>query len=153
MWVPIMKREFMNRMYGPANYYMGRVLSALLFYSIYPLIISSILFFCLGLNISFQNFILFVLTAVCMVNVSCCIGFLFGVMFYNNETARIVVNLLMNYFFCIAGGFVNISGLDVINRYLNYISPCRFTVEIFVRIFSSNGNWPDTDTLKRDEFL
>ena len=84
IWVPVMKRELMNKMYTTTTYYWGRVTSCILFQLVYPVLISSISFWFIGADITFVNFIMFVMNAVGVCLSGCSIGFLFGNTFDND---------------------------------------------------------------------
>jgi hypothetical protein len=51
-----MKRELANKMYNPTNYYLGRFLSNLLLQLCYPLCMTSILFFGIGIERTFETY-------------------------------------------------------------------------------------------------
>jgi hypothetical protein len=52
MQVPVFKRELMNKMYHPMIYYLARVTSGTLIQLIQPLIMTVVVFFGLGIEIS-----------------------------------------------------------------------------------------------------
>lgn len=88
LWVPIMKRELMNRMYSTTTYFYGRVASCIFFQLVYPLLITLICFWFLGIQLNFKNFCLFVLNGLGICFNGCAIGFLFGNLFENDENSR-----------------------------------------------------------------
>lgn len=88
IWVPVMKRELMNKMYTTTTYYWGRVLSCIMFQLVYPILVSTISFWFIGAKITFGNFILYVLNGIGVCISGCAIGFLFGNIFDNDESSR-----------------------------------------------------------------
>jgi len=78
-----LRRELMNRMYTPTAYYLARVSSGIIFQYIYPVILSTVVFWCYGIHITSLNFFLFMLNALGVVTSGCAIGFLCGVAFDN----------------------------------------------------------------------
>jgi ABC-type multidrug transport system permease subunit len=143
LWIPILRRELMNRMYTPTAYYFARVTSGILFQFIYPVILSSIIFWCYGVHISPQNFFMFLANACGIVTCGCAIGFFCGVAFSNDRIAMDFMNLLIQYTYLLGGGYGNNNSRDIVNKYLTYASPCRYGAEIYFRIFADNHIPPD----------
>ena len=151
-WVPVMKRELMNRMYSTSTYYWGRVTSCIIFQLVYPVLISSITFWFIGIDLTFWNFLMFVLNAVGVCLSGCSIGFLFGNTFDNDILCLQSAQMLNFYMFLLAGGWTNLNDLDKFNHAMSYLSPCRYSVEINMRIISDNnvpngGYYDDRDAL------
>ena len=109
MWVPIMKRELMNKMYSPTTYYFGRILSGLMFQLAYPAIISILSFWFYGIHLTAANFFMFFFNALGMTLNGCCIGYTIGILINLDENARIVVNLIALYLQALSGVFNNIN--------------------------------------------
>ena len=47
--------------------------------------------------------------------------------------------MLNFYMFLLAGGWTNLNDLDKFNHAMSYLSPCRYSVEINMRIMSDNN--------------
>jgi hypothetical protein len=148
LWVPVLRRELMNRMYSPSMYYWARVTSGIIFQFIYPLLVSFCLFWTLGITISVQNFFFFMINACGIVTCGCAVGFLFGVSFNNDQLALTFMTFFLQYTYLLGGGFSNNKTRDIVNQYLMYASPCRYGAENYFRIFA-DGNIPPDDTLER----
>jgi hypothetical protein len=62
--VPVFKREIMNKMYSPTVYFFARVTSGIIIQLFYPIAMSLIVFFGLGISETSENFFLWTFLAV-----------------------------------------------------------------------------------------
>jgi len=79
--VPVFKRETMNHMYGPNVYLATRLISNLIMMLCYPLLLTLIVYFGLGINKDAENFFLYLLTSALLCMLSVALGYLGGVLF------------------------------------------------------------------------
>ena len=54
--VPVFRRELMNKMYTPTVYYWARIISGVLLQVFYPIILTLVVYWGLGIDNSFWNF-------------------------------------------------------------------------------------------------
>ena len=140
LWVPILRRELMNRMYSPGNYFLARTISGTIFQMAYPTILGLIIFWLLGIHITAANFFLFLLNSWGIVLCGCGLGYMIGSMFDFPQAANMFLSLVLQYTYLVSGGFANPNTMIGFNRILSYGSACRYSNEIFFRIFSDNLN-------------
>ena len=62
--VPVFKREIMNKMYSPTIYYFARVTSGMIIQLFYPIAMTLIVFFGLGITENAENFFLWLSLAL-----------------------------------------------------------------------------------------
>ena len=101
--VPVLKRELMNKMYTPTTYFFGRILSGILLQMVYPVLLILIIYFGLKINNSPENFFLWFSLCIQQNLVGCALGYLCGVMFDNDNTARSFGQFWLLLFFLTAG--------------------------------------------------
>lgn len=95
LWVPVLKRELMNRMYTASIYFLARTISGILFQMAYPAFLSLIIFWCLKIRITPENFFLFLLNSFGTVTAGCCLGYLVGSMFDFPQAANMFLSLAL----------------------------------------------------------
>lgn len=140
LWVPVLKRELMNRMYTPGIYFLTRTISGTLFQMAYPTILTLIIFWLLGIKIYAANFFFFLLGAYGIVLCGCGMGYFFGSLFDFPQAANMFLSLALQYTYLISGGFANPDTMIGFNKYLAYASPCRYVNEIFFRVFADSAS-------------
>ena len=128
-------------MYTPTVYYWGRVLSSLMIQVCYPILLTLVIFFGLGAEMTFENFFLFLLMSIASNLVGCALAYMCGVCFNDLQSAMRTADFLMNLFACLSGGFANAGTLPPFIKGLSYMSPNRYMNEAYVRRLVS-GN-PD----------
>lgn len=129
----------MNKMYTPGSYFFGRFFSHLILQLYAPVLMSVIIFFCLGVGYEFTMFLEFLITCVEINLVGCTLGYMFGVAFNLDEAARQLSSLAIIFFHVVSGAFATVASFPGFIRILSYISPNRYSVEIFFRIFLKNN--------------
>lgn len=140
LWVPVLKRELMNRMYTPGSYFLARTISGTLFQMAYPTILTLIIFWLLGIKVTAAHFFFMLLGAYGIVLCGCGLGYVVGSMFDFPQAANMFLSLCLQYTYLISGGFANTSSMIGFNRVLSYASPCRYVNEIFFRIFANTDS-------------
>lgn len=100
---------------------------------------AAIMFF--GLGIASENggeylvqFLKFVAVCVEINLVGCCFGYLCGVSFNNEEVARQIGQLGMILFHLLSGGLSNASAANAFVNIIQYVSPNRYSVQLFFMI-------------------
>jgi ABC-2 type transporter len=101
---------------------------------------SLILYFGLGADDGIKYFLGFVLCAMEVNLIGCIMGYWCGVLFKNSDAARQTGTLLMIVFHLLSGGLSNSAAVNPFIDKLQYISPNRYSVELFFRIITYNSN-------------
>lgn len=144
--VPVFERELMNKMYTPTPYLFGRMISHILLYIFSPIIASLILYF--GLGASNKEFPSFLLTTILVNLIGCIVGYWCGVSFKVAEGARQMGTLLIILFHLLSGGLSNPAAVNPFIDALQYISPNRYSVQLFFTILiTDNPNFCDVGCL------
>jgi len=86
--VPVFERELMNKMYTPTPYLFGRMFSHILLQVFSPILMTLILYFGLGATNDFKYFMAFMICAIEVNLIGCCLGYWCGVLFKNSDAAR-----------------------------------------------------------------
>ena len=123
----------MNKMYTPAIYYMARILSGMIIQIFYPIILTLVVFWGLSINTSFYNFFYYLTLSILVNLVGCTLGYMAGVSFDNDESARGLATFLQLIFQLTGGGLNNAATYPPFIYQLQYISPVRYSQEGFFR--------------------
>ena len=137
--MPVFERELMNKMYTPTPYLFGRMFSHVLLQIFSPILMSLILYFGLGADNTFENFMAFVLVALEVNLIGCFVGYFCGVAFKSSDAARQTGTLLMIIFHLLSGGLSNPAAVNPFINGLQYASPNRYSVEMFFRVITYNS--------------
>ena len=130
---PVFLREYLNKTYGILSYSLSKALIEYPFDAFYALIFSLIVYFGIGLDASFENFIIFYLAL--LVNDFCwiSIGLVIASSVQNEEAATFMQDLFMAPVILFSGVPVNLGSVYPWLRWITYLSPVRYTMEILVR--------------------
>ena len=131
-------------MYKSSAYYIATTVASIMTFLFYPILVSLVSFWMLGLDdSSFAAFLDW--TLILSLTASC--GFSFGLMmgtFISNENAAIQTNLLFGMIFSFGGGmYANTGeGSSLLVRAISWVSPMRYSSELLMRrvIFEKPGN-------------
>jgi hypothetical protein len=132
-----MKIELINKIYSTSSFYFARVISCLIYQLIYPLILSFICFWFLGITIVIRTFVLFLLMTIGVCFCGCSLGFILASLLETESRARAEAELVFYYLILLGGGWSNLTRLDPFNSFMSYLSPCRYAVETYFRLISS----------------
>ena len=132
---PVFVREHSNKMYSATAYYLSGWLSSTLTLLFYPVICGSISFWFLDFyDSSWENFFRFIGSLMLLCVMGSTYGFMFGCLLDNEQQG---INWLqytdMVYLFG-CGVFINLKTANWFIKFIGYISPFRYTAEIFLRI-------------------
>ena len=98
-----------------------------------------ILYFGLGADNQFEYFLGFFLTALCINLIGCITGYFCGVLFKESEAARQTGTLFIVVFHLLSGGLSNPAAVNSFINGLQYISPNRYSVQLFFMIITYNS--------------
>lgn len=130
----------MNKMYTPSPYLFGRMFSHILLQLFSPILMTLILFFGLRTDDSAYTFFGFMICAMEVNLIGCILGYFCGVAFKNSDAARQSGTLSMIVFHLLSGGLSNPAAVNPFIYYLQYVSPNRYSVELFFRVIMFNNN-------------
>ncbi len=138
MQVPVFKREIMNHMYSPTAYFFARTLSGMLVQIISPILMTTLVFFALGVVINFDTIFHFLFSAIQLSLVGCAIGYLSGILFDDDNIARGFVMMFALIFMLVSGGLNNAANYPPVVDQMQYISPNRYALENFFRTITTD---------------
>jgi hypothetical protein len=78
---------------------------------------------------------MFVAVCVLINLIGCTMGYVCGVTFNNEEVARQIGQLMMIIFYLLSGGLSNASAVNAFVKGIQYISPNRYSVELYFSLF------------------
>jgi ABC-type polysaccharide/polyol phosphate export permease len=142
MQVPVFKRELMNKMYHPLIYYFARITSGTLVQMLQPIIMTFVVFFGLGIEINFVQFLQFLSYCMSLTLCGCSLGYFAGITFEEDTTARLFSQMIVMIFMLTSGVLANSTTLIPVIAQIQYISPVRYACEGFFRTFM-HGKLPD----------
>jgi len=87
----------------------------------------------MGLQRDFEHFIVFACTFMVQSTVSTSIGILIGTLITNHSTATLASNAILAPFIMFGGLSVNFDSMYVWIRWLQYVSPVRYSLEACLR--------------------
>mmetsp|Transcript_17415 Transcript_17415/g.26834 ORF Transcript_17415/g.26834 Transcript_17415/m.26834 type:complete len:129 (-) Transcript_17415:193-579(-) len=128
-----MKRELASKLYTPTTYIIGRFISSVLLQIGYPFIMVMFLFWGIGIETTPQTWGMIFLIAVAGNFVFAGQGFVVGLVVDNEDSCKIVNQLLAMVIFSTAGGVANIGTMNWLIKFLSKISPGRFVTESMTR--------------------
>ncbi len=99
-----------------------------------------IIFWGLGIDTSAANFGLFFGTSILLNFTSVSLGYFVGVCFDDDFSARLLLVFMMLYFMLTAGVFSNAASFPAFIGYLSYLSPMRYTCELYFRSMLKSDN-------------
>ena len=140
--VPVFKREIMNHMYSPTAYFFARTLSGIMIQLCSPVIMTTIVFFGLGVPINFENLINFLVGSMQLTTIGCAIGYMCGLMFDDDNAARGICMFFTLIFMLVSGGLNNASTYPPVIDQIQYISPNRYSTELYFRVISGEQKYP-----------
>jgi ABC-2 type transporter len=136
--VPVFKREIMNHMYSPSAYFFARTLSGMLVQVIAPILMTIIVFFGLGVPITFDGIVHFMGSSIQLALVGCAIGYWCGLMFDDDNIARGICMMFTLIFMLVSGGLNNAADYPPVVDQMQYISPNRYALENYFRVLSEH---------------
>eukprot|EP00826_Nyctotherus_ovalis_P052897 TRINITY_DN678_c0_g1_i9.p1 TRINITY_DN678_c0_g1~~TRINITY_DN678_c0_g1_i9.p1 ORF type:complete len:654 (+),score=168.67 TRINITY_DN678_c0_g1_i9:414-2375(+) len=126
-------REQSNRMYGVLPYYLAKMIVELPCHIIMPIIYCLITYWAIRLRNETDSFFIFTCSVLMIAIVGNSIGLLLGSMFADFRIAIGVVPIIIIPLLLFAGFMANVEEIVVWLRWLQYISPIRYTFEIGLR--------------------
>lgn len=126
-------REYANKTYGAVPYYLSKTLVELPVMILMPIIFIQIVYYGSGLTITLDRILIASLTMVLLVFFTSALGFLIGTAVTNESVAQTVAPLILIPSILFAGFFFNLDSTYVWLRWLQYLSPIRYAMEVLIR--------------------
>ena len=123
---PVFLREYSSKTYGILSYGIAKSLVEIPFETFPPIIFSSIVYFGLGFDNSFTNFIIFMLALVLNTSVATSIGFAIAAGITDPSTANSSMSAFIAPMVLFSGAAANLKDVYVWLRWLQYLSPLRY---------------------------
>lgn len=143
---PVFLREYANKTYGVMPYFMSKSLVEAPFQLLFPILISLITYFAVGFTAEIGKFLIFCLILMTVVFTATSVGFFLGCLFDNSSKATTGSMLFMMPYFIFGGYFVNLKDVYVWLRWLQYLSPIRYSMEALLRNeFEDNSDYSADD--------
>ena len=139
---PVFLREYANKMYGIWPYFISKSIVEIPFQACIPLFVACVTYFAVGMTADADRFFLHALVLILDVFCATSFGFFVGCAVTNESAANSLVSLMMLPFILFGGFFVNLGDVYVWLRWIQYISPIRYSTEALIRIeFEDNDKY------------
>lgn len=130
---PVFLREYAGKLYGVFSYFTSKSVIEVPFQVIFPFVTAVCVYFAVGFTADAGRFFLFALILILDVLVATSMGFFVGCAVQNASAATALVTVVMLPFILFAGYFVNLGDVYVWLRWLQYLSPIRYSTEAILR--------------------
>ena len=137
---PVFLREYANKMYGIWPYFFSKSIVEVPFQACVPFLTAVITYFAVGLTDDADRFFLHACVLILDVFCATSFGFFVGCAVTNESAANALISLMILPFILFAGYFVNLDDVYVWLRWIQYISPIRYSTEALVRIEFEDNN-------------
>lgn len=147
---PVFLREYSGKLYGVWSYFTSKSIIEVPFQVIFPFITSVCIYFAVGFTEDAGRFFIFALILILDVLVATSMGFFVGCAVQNASAATSLVTVAMLPFILFAGFFVNLDDIYVWLRWLQYLSPIRYSTEAILRNeFEDNSKYDGIVTYQK----
>jgi ATP-binding cassette, subfamily G (WHITE), member 2 len=126
-------REYASKTYGVIPYYLSKTLIDIPFLVLIPLLYAQIVYYGVGITITLEKVLVFNFALVCLVFANTSFGFFIGSVFTKEAVAVAMAPLWIIPMIIFSGFFVNLDTVYVWLRWIQYLSPIRYAMEILVR--------------------
>jgi ABC-type multidrug transport system permease subunit len=145
---PLFLRENANKTYRVLPYYLSKQIVDTPVSFLMPIIYAQIVYYGTGLTIDTERVLIFNLALVIHVWCASALGIFIGTIFKNDQTAIVFGPMLLLPMVLFSGFNVNLNTIYVWLRWIQWINPVRYTIEILVRNeFDGNDRYITTESL------
>jgi ATP-binding cassette subfamily G (WHITE) protein 1 len=130
---PIFLREQASKLYDVLPYYLTKTLADVPLLAFFPLMLSLIVYFAIGLGETWEQFFTFVLVVFLVVNCGTSIGFMMASLFSKAEMALTITPLVMFPLLIFGGYVVNLKDASEWMAWVQWFSPVRYGLEALLR--------------------
>jgi ABC-type multidrug transport system permease subunit len=130
---PVFLREQASKTYTVWSYFTAKTIVEIPFQFIFPILFSFIVYFACGFTREFNRFVIFVCILIADILCATSIGFLIGCLLKDLDTVISLVGKIMMPFTIFAGYVVNLNDVHIWLRWIQYLSPIRYSTEALLR--------------------
>eukprot|EP00826_Nyctotherus_ovalis_P043499 TRINITY_DN4589_c0_g1_i2.p3 TRINITY_DN4589_c0_g1~~TRINITY_DN4589_c0_g1_i2.p3 ORF type:complete len:178 (+),score=32.43 TRINITY_DN4589_c0_g1_i2:1673-2206(+) len=134
-------------MYGVLPYYLTKSLVEVPFQLLIPILFSLIVFWAVGFRRSVEMYFLFLAGLMLLVFFGNSLGILLSSMFSNVRSAFTLLPIVIIPMQLFAGYMSNVNTIVSWLRWLQYLSPIRYTLEVFFRAEYKESDFDPNDQL------
>mmetsp|Transcript_9995 Transcript_9995/g.15126 ORF Transcript_9995/g.15126 Transcript_9995/m.15126 type:complete len:279 (-) Transcript_9995:40-876(-) len=134
--IPSLKRELASKMYSPSAYFLGRYFSNILMQCFYPIIMVTIVYFGLDLNMSVASYLTMMGYSFIGNWVFCGQGYFIGIATGDAAISNTINTTLYLILFPSTGVMVNLKTANWFVKGMALLSPLRYVNEGFFRLMS-----------------
>lgn len=127
-------REQANRMYGVLPYYLTKTCVEVPYQLSMPILFSLLIYWAIGFRNTAKAYFTFLAALFVLVFLGNSLGVMVSSMFSNVRSAFAVVPVILMPLMLFAGFMSNVETIVIWLRWLQYLSPIRYTLEIFLRV-------------------
>jgi ATP-binding cassette, subfamily G (WHITE), eye pigment precursor transporter len=150
---PVFLREYAGKMYGVMSYFISKSVIEIPFQLIFPFILAVCVYFAVGMTADAGRFFIFAAVLILDVLSATSLGFFIGCAIQNASVATAMVTILLLPFILFGGFFVNLDDIYVWLRWLQYLSPIRYSTEALLRNeFENNSEYDGKVTFERYKY-
>ena len=126
---PVFLREVNNNMYKTSPYFWAKVISELPFSIMTPVIFGCIVYYAIGFNPAFENFMIFLTILVLIYNASSGYSLIISASFSDKQLAVTLTPVLIIPFMLFAGFFVSSDNIPIFLKEFEYLSIFKYGYE------------------------
>jgi ABC-type multidrug transport system permease subunit len=126
-------REYASKTYGVLPYFISKTVVDIPLFVFIPLLYSQIVYYGTGITIAFGRVLIFNLTLICLVFANTSFGLFIGSAFTKEGIAVAMGPFCIMPMIIFSGFLVNLDTVYVWLRWIQYLSPIRYAMEILVR--------------------
>jgi ABC-type transport system involved in multi-copper enzyme maturation permease subunit len=126
-------REHANKTYGIIPYYLAKTMIDTPFLILMPLLYIQIVYYGVGLTITVERVLVYNATFICLVFTTTALGMFIGTIFTKEAVALAIAPVSLSPMIIFSGFLVNLDTVYVWLRWIQYLSPIRYAMEILVR--------------------
>jgi hypothetical protein len=141
--LPVFIREKSSKLYRIFPYYFGRYLSNIVVQCFYPTLLTMLIYFSVKIKLNIFTFLYFLADVLLLNLTGLSLGYMCGCLYLDPMNAFILANVIYMFFWCGAGGFINIPSMPLWIKIISYITPSRYSIEIILRLIMWDAPYSD----------
>jgi len=120
--IPLLTREYKNRMYSVGVYFLSRCISELPNQIFFPFVFTTICYWMVGLNPDPARFFMFAFLIILTSNTAYSMGYFISAVSPSVQVALALAPVVLIPFFLFGGFFINLDSIPIFLRWLQYVS-------------------------------
>lgn len=134
-------KEYGSGIYGLTAYFLSKLVLEIPLTAVFPFTLLAIIYYIVGFNPVFKNYLLFVLVGILQALVGMVIGLFLGTVARDVRAATETAPMIFIPFMLFCGFLTNVNNILPPLRVFEYMSPMRYSFEFFIRNeFEYNDN-------------